>query len=66
MSTFVVLALAAVREALRLAYLGRFGFSPLAHRVTLDWGRVSIGLLIGWIVVVAGLGVVVTLRNRGL
>jgi hypothetical protein len=105
----VVLAMSASREALRMAYLGRFAFSPLAHRVTVDWGstalffgtfvlglvvlayvlatafqagrvagryeagprmqawgRVSIGLLVSWIVVVAGLGVVVTLRNRGL
>lgn len=30
------------------------------------WGRVSVGILIGWVLVVAGLGVVVTLRNRGL
>ncbi len=30
------------------------------------WGRISIGLLIAWIAVVAGLGVVLTLRQHGL
>ncbi len=104
----VVLAMSSAREALRMAYLARFEYSPLAQRVTLDWGstalffgtfalglvvlayvlatafqsgrvagryeagprmqawgRVAVGLLIAWIVVVAGLGVAVTLRNHG-
>lgn len=30
------------------------------------WGKASIGLLAAWLVIVAGLGVVITLRNRGL
>lgn len=30
------------------------------------WGKASIGLLVSWLVIVAGLGVVITLRNRGL
>lgn len=107
--TLVVLAMSAAREALRSAYLGRFGYSLSAHRVTLDWsstalflgtfvfglvilayilavafqsGRVvgrweagprmkawggaSIALLLAWIVAVAGLGVFITLRGRGL
>ncbi len=105
----VVLAMSAAREALRGAYLGRFGYALSAHRVTLDWGstalffgtfvlglvvlayvlavafqsgrvagrweagprmqawgRASIGIMLAWIVVVAGLGVFITLRNRGL
>lgn len=108
-TTLVVLVMAASREALRGAYLGRFGYSMASHRVTLDWGstalflgtfafglvvlayvltvafqsgrvagrweagprlqawgRVSLGILLAWIVVVAGLGVVITVRNRGL
>ncbi|TBR19619.1 hypothetical protein EPO15_14145 [bacterium] len=105
----VILAMAAAREALRGALLGRFGFSIAAHRVTVDWGstalflatfalggsvlawvltlafqagrvegrftpgprvaawgRVSLGLLAGWLLVVAGYGLSVTLRARGL
>lgn len=108
-TTLVVLAMAASREALRGAYLGRFGYSMASHRVTLDWGstalflatfvlglvvlayvlavafqsgrvagrweagprlqawgRVSLGILLAWIAVVAGLGVLITWRNRGL
>ncbi len=30
------------------------------------WGKASIALLVSWLVIVAGLGVVITLRNRGL
>lgn len=30
------------------------------------WGKASIGLLVSWLAIVAGLGVVITLRNRGL
>ena len=105
-TTVVVLAMAATREALRAAYLGRFGYGMSSNRMTLDWGstalffgtfvpglvvlayilsvafqsgrvagrweagpgmqawgRASIGILLAWIVVVAGLGVVVTLRG---
>jgi hypothetical protein len=105
----VVLAMAAAREALRGAYLGRFGYSMASPRVSLDWGstalffgtfvfglvvlgyilavafqsgrvagrweagprmrawgNASIGILVAWIVVVAGLGVFITLHNRGL
>ncbi|MFI5347706.1 MAG: hypothetical protein ACHQ51_15130 [Elusimicrobiota bacterium] len=101
------LAMSASREALRMGYVGRFGYSVYDQKVSLDWGstalflgtfamglsilayvlatafqagrstgryeaaprmqawgRVSIGLLISWIVVVAGLGVAITLRNR--
>ena len=29
------------------------------------WGKASIGILVAWLVVVAGLGVIITLRNRG-
>lgn len=102
----VILVMAAAREALRGALLGRWGFSVAAHRVTVDWGstalffatlvlgvsvlawvltvafkagrtagtftagprlaawgRVSLGLLAAWLLVVAGYGVSVTLRN---
>lgn len=105
----VTLGMCAARETLRMAYLRRYDYSPLVHRLTLDWGstalffgtfvlglsvlsyvlavafqagrvagkytagprmrawgKASIGLLVAWVVVVAGLGVVVTLRNRGL
>lgn len=105
----VTLGMCAARETLRMAYLARFEFSPLSHRVNPDWGstalffgtfvlglsvlayvlavafqsgrvagkwtagprmqawgRASIGLLLAWLVAVAGLGVFVTLRNRGL
>lgn len=106
-ATFVtVLEMSAAREALRMAYLAPFGYSPLSHHLNLDWsstvlffatfalglsvlgyllavvfsagrvagrfeagprlqtwGRVSIGLLVAWIVVVAGLGVVITLKH---
>lgn len=31
-----------------------------------SWGKASIALLVSWLVVVAGLGVAITLRNRGL
>jgi hypothetical protein len=30
------------------------------------WGKASIGILVSWLVIVAGLGVVITLLNRGL
>lgn len=30
------------------------------------WGKASIGILIAWLVIVAGLGLVITFRNRGL
>jgi len=43
-TTAVVLAMAASREALRGAYLGRFGYSMSAHRVTLDWGSTALFL----------------------
>jgi hypothetical protein len=104
--TVVVLAMAAAREALRGAYLGRFDYAMSSNRVTLDWGstalffgtfvpglvvlgyvltvafqsgrvagrweagprmqswgRAAVGILLAWIVVVAGLGVVLTLRG---
>lgn len=102
----VVVLMSAARESLRVALLGRWGFSVYAHRVTVDWGstalffatfllgasvlawvltvafqagrtagrftagprlaawgKVSLGLLAAWLVVVAGYGVSVTLRN---
>ncbi|MBI3564402.1 MAG: hypothetical protein HY079_04310 [Elusimicrobia bacterium] len=105
----VTLGMCAARETLRMAYLRRYDYSPLGHRLALDWGstalffgtfvlglsvlsyvlavafqsgrvagrwtagprmrawgKASLGLLVAWVVVVAGLGVVVTLRNRGL
>jgi len=106
-ATFVtILEMSAAREALRMAYLKRFDYSPFSHHLNLDWpstalffgtfalclsvlaylltvvfsagrvagrfeagprlqswGRVSIGLLAAWIVVVVGLGVAVTLRH---
>ncbi len=108
-TTGLVLVMAATREALRGAYLGRYGYSMAAPRVSLDWGstalflgtfvpglvvlgyvlsvafqsgraagpweagprtrawgHAAVGLLLGWIVVVAGFGVFITLRNRGL
>lgn len=104
-----VLEMAAAREALRVRYLARFGYTIFEHRLNLDWGstslffgtfvpcvavlayllavafqsgraagrweagprmkawgRASIGLLLAWIVVVAGLGLAITLRSRGL
>lgn len=104
-----VLEMSAAREALRMRYLARFGYSIADHRLNLDWGstalflatfipclvvlayilavayqsgrvagrweagprmrtwgRASIGILAAWIAVVAGLGIVITLRNRGL
>ncbi len=94
------------REALRMNYLGRFGYSIFDYRVNIDWGstalflstfvmgliiigyllsiayksgriatryeatpsmhgwgRLSIALLIAWIVVVAGLGIVISIKN---
>lgn len=104
-----VLEMAAAREALRIRYLSRFGYSIADHRLNLDWGstalffgtfalclivlsyilavayqsgrvagrweagprmrmwgRASIGILAAWIAVIAGLGIAITLRNRGL
>lgn len=104
-----VLEMAAAREALRVRYLARFGYTILDHRLNLDWGsttlffvtfvlclvvlayilavafqsgrvagrweagpgmkawgKASIAILVAWLVVVAGLGVAITLRNRGL
>ncbi|MBI2387946.1 MAG: hypothetical protein HYV14_18315 [Elusimicrobia bacterium] len=104
-----VLEMAAAREALRVRYLGRFGYAIADHRLNIDWGstslffvtfalclvvlawilavayqsgrvagrweaspgmkawgKASIALLVSWLVIVAGLGVVITLRNRGL
>lgn len=102
----VVVSMSAARESLRVALLGRWGFSVYAHRVTVDWGStalflgtfvlgvcvlawvlavafqagrtagrftagprlaawgtLSLGLLAAWLLVVAGYGVAVTLRN---
>ncbi|MDP3542737.1 MAG: hypothetical protein Q8T11_09765 [Elusimicrobiota bacterium] len=105
----VVLEMAAAREALRIRYLSRFGYSIADHRLNLDWGstalflgtfipslvvlayilavayqsgrvagrweagprmrawgKASIGILAAWIMIVVGLGITITLRNRGL
>ena len=38
---------------------GQYEAGPSMHK----WGRVSIALLLIWIVVVAGLGIVISVRN---
>ena len=103
-SFLAILAMSYNREALRMEYLGRFGYSIFDYKVNVDWastllfvltflmglliigylaavayksgkvegpyeasptmhrlGRLSIALLLVWIAVVAGLGVVVSL-----
>ncbi|MHB8908040.1 MAG: hypothetical protein ACYDAA_04090 [Syntrophales bacterium] len=103
-----IFAMSYAREALRMSYLGRFGYSIFDYKVNVDWpstllflgtflmalliigylltvafqsgraegpyeagpalhrlGKLSIVLLLAWIVVVAGLGVAISLRNYG-
>jgi uncharacterized membrane protein len=101
-----VFGMSYAREALRMGYLGRFGYSIFDYHINIDWGstllflatflmglviisyllsvayksgkvaesyeaspsmhrlgRVSIALLLTWLVLVAGLGVVISVRN---
>ena len=62
-----VLCLVVLAYILAVAYqsgrvAGRWEGSPRMKA----WGKTSVAILVSWLVIVAGLGVVITLRNRGL
>lgn len=63
LATFVM-GLVIIGYFLSIAYksgkvVGEYVATPDMNR----WGRISIGLLVAWIVVVAGLGIVISIRN---
>ncbi|MBI4710336.1 MAG: hypothetical protein HY759_04445 [Nitrospirae bacterium] len=101
-----ILGMSYAREALRMKYAGRFGYSIFDYKLNIDWGstvlflgtfvmgliiiayllsiayksgrtaglydatplmhkwgRASIVLLLMWIVIVAGLGIIISVRN---
>ncbi len=101
-----VFGMSYTREALRMKYLGQFGYSVFDYKLNIDWGstvlffatlimglmivayllsvaykagrvegvfdappsmhrhgKISIALLITWIVIVAGLGIVLSIKN---
>jgi hypothetical protein len=106
LAVLAVAGMSSAREALRMTYLGRFGYSIFQHKLNLDlgstalflstfamvmviagyllsiaykagrtpgtykasasmnaWGRASIVMLVLWMAAVAGLGIIISVRN---